>query len=29
MLRSQGGQIHNGNVPPADQQYKLLFTDRP
>ena len=29
MLGSQGGQIHSGNVPPADQQYKLLFSDRP
>jgi phosphatidylglycerol:prolipoprotein diacylglycerol transferase len=29
MLGSKGGQIHSGNVPPADQQYKLLFSDRP
>jgi hypothetical protein len=29
MLGSQRGQIHRANVPPVDQEYKLLFPDRP
>jgi hypothetical protein len=29
MLRSQGGQIHEGTVPLTDQKYKVLFPDMP